>query len=80
MKSGDWLLHLTECIANYNQCPLITLTPGDVPSEPQVNEVGVRRYFKLASSWNAILLIKEADIIPARRSVSDLARNGLVSS
>jgi hypothetical protein len=34
----------------------------------------------LATSWNAIVLIDEADIFLEARSFNDLKRNGLVSS
>lgn len=34
----------------------------------------------LAGTWNAIVLIDEADVFLEQRNVSDLERNGLVSS
>ena len=52
---------MTECVANYNRCPLIKLTVGDLTSEVQVVDETLRRYFKLASSWGAIILVDEAD-------------------
>jgi SpoVK/Ycf46/Vps4 family AAA+-type ATPase len=35
--------------------------------------------FRIASHWNAILLLDEADVFLERRSSGDLVRNGLVS-
>lgn len=38
------------------------------------------RWFKLARSWNAIMLIDEADIYMEHRKVQDLVRNNLVAA
>ncbi len=35
---------------------------------------------ELATAWNAIILIDEADIFLEQRSLNDIQRNGLVSS
>ena len=61
---------MTESVANYNQCPLIKLTARDLTSEVQVVDETLRRYFKLASSWGAIILLDEADIFLATRSLA----------
>lgn len=35
---------------------------------------------RLAESWNAIVLVDEADVFLARRELGDIKRNALVSS
>jgi SpoVK/Ycf46/Vps4 family AAA+-type ATPase len=42
-------------------------------------EVQLSKIFRVASHWNAILLLDEADVFLERRSVQDMVRNGLVS-
>ena len=75
----DFCLHMTECVANYNKCPLIKLSARDLASEAQVIDETLRRYFKLASSWGAILLLDRADMFLARRDMSDLVGNSMVA-
>ncbi|KAL1625429.1 hypothetical protein SLS54_003521 [Diplodia seriata] len=43
-------------------------------------EATLMRWFKLARSWNAIMLIDEADIYMEHRKVQDLVRNNLVAA
>lgn len=75
----DFFSHMTECVANYHRCPLIKLTARDLASEAQVIDETLRRYFKLASSWGAILLLDEADILLARRGRSDPVGSSVVA-
>ena len=75
----DFFLHMTECVANYHRCPLIKLTARDLASEAQVIDETLRRYFKLASSWGAILLLDEADILLARRGRSDPVGSSVIA-
>ena len=56
-------LHMTECVANYSRCPLIKLTARDLTSEAQVVDETLRKYFKLASSWGAIVLLDKVEIV-----------------
>jgi SpoVK/Ycf46/Vps4 family AAA+-type ATPase len=42
-------------------------------------EEQLSRIFKIASQWNALLLLDEADVFLERRSPSDTSRNGLVT-
>ncbi|KAL4894971.1 hypothetical protein BDV59DRAFT_174221 [Aspergillus ambiguus] len=68
-----------ECIAEYIQRPLMTLSCSDIGTDPNAIEENLIRNFKLARSWDAVLLIDEADVFMARRSTSDLTRNSLVA-
>lgn len=42
-------------------------------------ETRLSHWFNLATKWEAVLLIDEADVFLEKRGLSDLARNSLVS-
>jgi SpoVK/Ycf46/Vps4 family AAA+-type ATPase len=44
-----------------------------------VTETQLKRIFTLAHSWEAILLLDEADVFLAKRTSDDMERNGFVS-
>jgi len=70
---------ILECIAANAKRPLLTLTCADIGTNPVQIEMTLLRWFKLATSWNAIMLIDEADIYMEHRKVQDLERNNLVA-
>lgn len=55
------------------------LSSSDIGTDPTTVEGNLTKYFKLATCWNAIVLIDEADVYMERRSSSDLVRNSLVA-
>lgn len=55
------------------------LSSSDIGTDPAVVEANLTRNFKTAKSWDAVLLIDEADVFMQRRSTSDLNRNSLVA-
>jgi len=61
------------------QTPLITLTPGEMGSTAQETERKLAHFFRLARSWNAILLLDNADIFLEARALTDAQRNAVVS-
>jgi SpoVK/Ycf46/Vps4 family AAA+-type ATPase len=52
---------------------------GDIGVNPDRAEEGLKRILALATRWNAVLLIDEADIFLEARSTRSLERNKLVS-
>jgi hypothetical protein len=70
---------LTECVAEFLQRPLMVLTSSDIGTDPEDVENNLTREFKKAKSWNAVLLIDEADVFMEQRSTRDLTRNSLVA-
>ena len=58
----------------------MVLTTSDIGIEPEEVEENLARNFKTAKSWNALLLIDEADVYLAYRDVKDLKRSSLVAS
>lgn len=73
-------MSLTECIANFLQRPLMVLTISDIGTRPEEVESILEQKFKTAKSWDAVLLIDEADVFLAKRSIEDLHRSSLVAS
>jgi hypothetical protein len=74
------ILTLVECIAHLLKKPLMILTTTDIGTSPDLVEKNLTRTFETAKSWDAVLLIDEADVFIANRSVGDLHRSSLVAS
>jgi SpoVK/Ycf46/Vps4 family AAA+-type ATPase len=55
------------------------VTCGDLGTYPYELEANLRDIFKDATTWNAILLLDEADIFLQVRDYKDVKRNALVS-
>lgn len=68
-----------EAVALNNSKPLFALTSGDLGSTPRDVEKALRETFRLATLWDCVLLLDEADLFLAKRDVGDLERNSLVS-
>ncbi|EED41573.1 ATP-dependent Zn protease, partial [Enterocytozoon bieneusi H348] len=71
---------MTESIAENTHRPLYALTCGELGTDPVETDQILRRIFIRAKSWNAILLLDEADVFLAKRERNDLQRNAFVSS
>jgi SpoVK/Ycf46/Vps4 family AAA+-type ATPase len=59
--------------------PLYTVSCNDLGSVSQIAEVQISAALSLATKWNAIVLMDEADVFMAERSLNDLPRNEMVS-
>jgi len=46
---------------------------------PKEVEENLEFHFQLAQAWDCVLLLDEADVFLARRTVEDISRNALVS-
>ena len=68
-----------ECVAEYTNRPLLSITPGDLGTSAYGVEQALNKFFELGERWGAILLLDEADIFLESRTESDLERNSLVS-
>jgi pheromone shutdown protein TraB len=58
----------------------MVLTTIDIGTKPEEVEANLSRRFKTAQSWNAVVLIDEADVFVANRTIKDLHRSSLVAS
>ncbi|KAJ3576726.1 hypothetical protein NPX13_g3611 [Xylaria arbuscula] len=78
-RPGIGKTYTAECIAAFTKRPLMVLTPSDIGTNPASIEINLTRNFKTAKSWDAVLLIDEADVFMERRSTADIFRNSLVA-
>ncbi|KAH8790277.1 P-loop containing nucleoside triphosphate hydrolase protein [Hyaloscypha finlandica] len=69
-----------ESVADQTRQPLYTISCGELGTEPSAVERKLKAALDLATTWNAIALIDEADIFLEARSMHDLERNSLVST
>ncbi|KAJ4174400.1 hypothetical protein NW754_004817 [Fusarium falciforme] len=69
---------MVEAIADRLRRPLYHLQADDLGTEVASLGAKFQRASKMASAWNAIILLDEADIFIARREPRDVERNGLV--
>lgn len=70
-----------EAIAAANGKPLFPITCGDLGLTPTEVEAALLRIFRLADTWNCVLLLDEVDTFFSQRAKGDatLAKNALVS-
>ncbi|KAK3292477.1 uncharacterized protein B0H64DRAFT_435213 [Chaetomium fimeti] len=70
-----------EAVALSRRRPLFLITCGDLGTTPETVEGGLKQIFRLASLWDCILLLDEADIFLSQRERGDesITRNAMVS-
>jgi SpoVK/Ycf46/Vps4 family AAA+-type ATPase len=67
-----------EAIAELLHRPLYSVSVGELGTNTDELEKKLREILELASTWNAVILIDEADIFLERRSENDIVRNAMV--
>ena len=55
------------------------ITCGDLGSTALEVEKSLKKHFTLASKWDCVMLLDEADVFLAMRKQEDLRRNSIVS-
>lgn len=73
------LINNKESIAETIQRPLYTMSSPDLVTFLPYVEEQLSTALALATKWNAVVLIDEADVFMAERNLVDLQRNALVS-
>ncbi|KAF1963459.1 P-loop containing nucleoside triphosphate hydrolase protein [Byssothecium circinans] len=68
-----------EAVAEHLRRPLYSISAGELSNKAGSLEGQLSDIFQIASHWNAILLLDEADVYLERRSSQDLLRNSLVT-
>ncbi|KAK5651127.1 hypothetical protein OQA88_13266 [Cercophora sp. LCS_1] len=68
-----------EAVAQHFRKPLFSITCGNLGLDPSSVEAELKEIFRLAHLWDCVLLLDEADVFLARRDISSLKRNALVS-
>jgi len=68
-----------EAVADRTHRPLLYLQAEDLGVNALMLGMNVKRIFQMATEWNAVILLDEADVFMAERHPHDIARNELVS-
>lgn len=69
-----------ESVAEEMKAPLYTMSAGELGTQADSVEAKLENILEMATMWNAILLIDEADIFLEQRGSGELERNELVAS
>ncbi|KAF9231894.1 P-loop containing nucleoside triphosphate hydrolase protein [Melanogaster broomeanus] len=69
-----------EAVAEHLQRPLYNISSVELSTKPETLESTLKNTLKLATAWDAVLLIDEADVFLEKRSLHELERNALVSA
>jgi len=67
-----------EAISEMLNLPLYSVSVGELGTDSSTLEQKLRNILDVASVWNAVILIDEADIFLERRSENDIQRNAMV--
>lgn len=67
-----------EATAELLKRPLYMVSVGELGVEPKELEENLRKILDMASTWNAVVLIDEADIFLEARTERDIVRNAMV--
>ena len=68
-----------EAVAELLHKPLYSVTVGELGTNVDSLEKKLNDILEIANSWDAVILIDEADIFMEARNKSDIERNGMVS-
>jgi hypothetical protein len=67
-----------EATAELLERPLYSITVGELGTDPNSLENGLTEVLDVASKWNAVILLDEADIFLEKRTDGDVVHNGMV--
>jgi len=67
-----------EAIAELLKRPLYSVSVGELGTDTAALEKSLREILEVASAWNAVVLLDEADIFLEKRTENDITRNAMV--
>ena len=70
---------MAEAVADRTRRPLFYLQAEDLGISAAVLGANIKKVFEMATEWDAVILLDEADVFMAERHPQDIARNELVS-
>lgn len=68
-----------EAVAEQLKRPLYIVGTSELSTKPSAMEERLKSILSLATAWDAVLLIDEADVLLEQRSLHEIERNSLVS-
>ncbi|QRV96041.1 AAA family ATPase [Ceratobasidium sp. AG-Ba] len=78
-KPGTGKTLTAEAISEHLKCPLYIVSSGELGIQADQLERQLSDILEMAATWNAVVLIDEADVFLEARNTHDLQRNSLVS-
>ena len=78
-KPGSGKTLTAESISQLTRQPLYTISAGELGEKPQEVDEKLTMILALAVTWNAVVLIDEADVFMQTRDDNNITRNALVS-
>ncbi|SPQ20659.1 8e91407e-3944-4112-816d-64ed6737502f [Thermothielavioides terrestris] len=70
---------MAEAVADRTRRPLFYLQAEDLGINAAALGANIKKVFQMATEWDAVILLDEADVFMAERHPQDIARNELVS-
>lgn len=67
-----------EAVAEVLHRPLYSVSVGELGTDPKALEESLRQILEIATVWNAVVLLDEADIFLEARTEHDILRNSMV--
>lgn len=67
-----------EAVAEYLEKPLYSISVGELGTDPQQLEKNLRMILDMATNWNSVILLDEADIFLEKRDGKNITRNAMV--
>lgn len=67
-----------ETVSEELRRPLYSISVGELGTNPDTLETRLAQILDVATIWNAVLLLDEADIFLAQRNTTDIVRNAMV--
>ncbi|KAJ7213578.1 P-loop containing nucleoside triphosphate hydrolase protein, partial [Mycena pura] len=68
-----------EAVAEMTQRPLYSVSAGELGTEPKELDERLKLIMQIAQMWDAVLILDEAEVFLAKRSMDDVRRNALMS-
>ncbi|KAJ6602460.1 P-loop containing nucleoside triphosphate hydrolase protein [Mycena vulgaris] len=68
-----------EAVAEHLKRPLYIVGTSELSTKPSTLEEKLKSILSLASTWDSVLLLDEADVLLEQRSLHEIERNSLVS-
>ncbi|KAI1024781.1 hypothetical protein LB503_007281 [Fusarium chuoi] len=78
-RPGTGKTLMAEAIADRTHRPLFYLQAEDLGINAAALGANIKKVFEMATEWNAVILLDEADVFMAERNPNDIHRNELVS-
>jgi hypothetical protein len=77
-KPGQGKTLTAETVAEVLKRPLYPISVGELGTDPDTLEERLRQILDVATAWNAVLLLDEADIFLEARDAHNIVRNAMV--